>query len=115
MIEFGSKSRISGCNTLKLVTTCIYQWSRNLQYLGWFLVLLGISFIGRSGLALLYAIIGIVLFHFYITRIKEAHLKRKFKEKYISGKKSDSTIHWNIQEKAYAKCLKLNANKTITW
>ncbi|UCB61322.1 MAG: hypothetical protein JSW72_04540 [Candidatus Bathyarchaeota archaeon] len=87
MIEFGSKSRISGCNTLKLVTTCIYQWSRNLQYLGWFLVLLGISFIGRSGLALLHAIIGIVLFRFCITRIEEAHLERTFKEKYISCKK----------------------------
>ena len=86
MIEFRSLRRISGSDTSELVTTGIYQWSRNPQYLGWFLVLLGISLIGSSGLALLYTMIGIILFHFYITRIEEPYLGRIFGEKYIQYK-----------------------------
>lgn len=83
MIEFHSIRRISGLDTSELVTTGIYQLSRNPQYVGWFLVLLGISLIGRSGLALLYTIIAIILFHFYITRMEEPYLGQIFGEKYL--------------------------------
>jgi protein-S-isoprenylcysteine O-methyltransferase Ste14 len=83
MIEFHSIQRISGLDTSQLVTTSIYQWSRNPQYLGWFLVLLGISFVGRSGLSLFYTVIAIILFHFYITRVEEPYLERIFEEKYL--------------------------------
>lgn len=86
MIEFRSIRRISGSDTSELVITGIYQWSRNPQYFGWFLVLLGISLIGRSGLALLYTTIGIILFHFYITRMEEPYLEHIFGEKYLSYK-----------------------------
>lgn len=86
MIEFRSLRRISGLDNSELVTTGIYRWSRNPQYLGWFLVLFGISLIGSSGLALLYTIIGIILFHFYIARIEEPYLERTFGEKYLSYK-----------------------------
>ncbi len=84
MIEFRSMRRISGLDNSELVTTGIYRWSRNPQYLGWFLVLSGISIIGGSWLALLYTMIGIILFHFYITRIEEPYLERIFGEKYLS-------------------------------
>jgi protein-S-isoprenylcysteine O-methyltransferase Ste14 len=87
MIKFHSIGRISGSDTSELVTTGIYQWSRNPQYLGWFLVLLGISLIGSSGLALLYTTIGIILFHFYITRIEEPYLEHVFGEKYLLYKR----------------------------
>lgn len=83
MVEFRSLGRISGWDTSELVTTGIYRWSRNPQYLGWFLILLGISVIGRSGLALLYAMMGIVLFHFYTTQIEEPYLEQIFGEKYL--------------------------------
>ena len=83
MIEFHSLRRISGLDASKLVTTGIYQWSRNPQYFGWFLGLLGISLVGRSGLAFLFTIAAIILFHFYITRIEEPYLERIFGEKYL--------------------------------
>jgi len=83
MIEFRSIHRISGLDTSEVVTTGIYQWSRNPQYFGWFLVLLGISLIGSSGLALLYTMIVIILFHFYIARIEEPYLEHIFREKYL--------------------------------
>jgi len=86
MIHFHSIRKISGLETSELVTTGIYQWSRNPQYFGWFLVLLGISIIGGSGLALLYTILAIILFHFYITRIEEPYLGRILGEKYIQYK-----------------------------
>ncbi len=86
MVEFRSLGRISGSETSELVTAGIYRWSRNPQYLGWFLVLLGISVIGSSGLALLYTMIGIVLFHYYTTQIEEPYLEQIFGEKYLMYK-----------------------------
>jgi protein-S-isoprenylcysteine O-methyltransferase Ste14 len=83
MIEFHSLRSISGLDTPQLVTTGIYRWSRNPQYFGWFLVLLGTSFIGRSWLALFYTVIAIILFHFYITQMEEPYLERIFRENYL--------------------------------
>jgi len=86
MIEFRSIRRISGLNTPELVTTGIYQWSRNPQYFGWFLVLSGISLMGGSGLAILYTTIAIILFHLYITKMEEPYLGHILGEKYLSYK-----------------------------
>lgn len=83
MIEFRSIRSISGLDTSELVTTGIYQWSRNPQYFGWFLVLLGISLFRGSGLALLYTMIAIMLFHLYVTRMEEPYLEHIFGEKYV--------------------------------
>ena len=86
MIEFRSIYRVSGLDTSELVTTGIYRWTRNPQYLGWFLVLTGISMIGRSGLALLLTMIAIILFHIYIIQMEEPYLERIFGKKYITYK-----------------------------
>ena len=82
MVEFRSLRRISGLEISQLIITGVYRWTRNPQYLGWFLILLGISFIGRSGFAFLLTILGIILFHYYIIRIEEPYLKRVFGDKY---------------------------------
>ncbi|MHA1711877.1 MAG: methyltransferase family protein [Candidatus Freyarchaeota archaeon] len=83
MIEFRSLRKISGLETTELVTTGIYRWSRNPQFFGWFLALLGVSLIGRSGFAFLLTIGYIILCHFYITQIEEPYLERVFGEKYL--------------------------------
>ncbi len=86
IIEFSSIRRVSGLDTPELATTGIYQWSRNPQYFGWFLVLLGISLMGGSGLAILYTTIAIILFHLYITKMEEPYLEHIIGEKYLSYK-----------------------------
>jgi protein-S-isoprenylcysteine O-methyltransferase Ste14 len=86
MVEFRSLRRISGLEISQLIITGVYRWTRNPQYLGWFLILLGISFIGRSGLAFLLTILGIILFHYYIIRIEEPYLERVFGDKYYQYK-----------------------------
>ena len=86
MVKFRSLRRISGLEISQLIVTGVYRWTRNPQYLGWSLILLGISFIGRSGLAFLLAVSGIILFHYYIIRIEEPYLERAFGEKYYQYK-----------------------------
>jgi len=86
MVKFRSLRRISGLEISQLIITGVYRWTRNPQYLGWFFILLGISFIGRSGLAFLLTILGIILFHYYIIRIEEPYLERAFGDKYYQYK-----------------------------
>ncbi|NOZ22313.1 MAG: isoprenylcysteine carboxylmethyltransferase family protein [Planctomycetes bacterium] len=82
MIEFRSLRRMSGLDTSKFVTTGIYRWSRNPQYLGWFLALLGVSLAGRSGLAFLFSAALVVSIHLYTVRLEEPYLGRIFGEDY---------------------------------
>lgn len=82
MFEFRSFRKVSGLDTSRLITTGIYRWSRNPQHVGWFLILLGISFIGRSGLAFLFTIVGIAYMHLYTIWMEEPYLERIFGEEY---------------------------------
>jgi protein-S-isoprenylcysteine O-methyltransferase Ste14 len=88
MLEFRSLRKMSGLETSKLITTGIYRYSRNPQYTGWFLALLGISIMGRSGLALLLTIALIVGIHLYNVKLEEPYLERIFGEEYRRYKSS---------------------------
>nr|MDO8076596.1 methyltransferase [Candidatus Freyarchaeota archaeon] len=57
MIEFRSLRRISGVESRGLLTTGVYRWSRNPQYVGWYLILLGVSLIGASALVFLHLLL----------------------------------------------------------
>jgi protein-S-isoprenylcysteine O-methyltransferase Ste14 len=84
--EFRSLRRVSGVEISKLITTGIYRWSRNPQFLGFYLALLGVSFIGRSGYALLLTIIVIACCHYYIIKIEEPYLECIFGKEYLKYK-----------------------------
>lgn len=84
MIQFRSFRKISGLDTSKMVTTGIYKWSRNPQYTGWFMWLLGISVFGQSGFALLLTCVFIIGIHLYNILLEEPYLARIFGEEFRS-------------------------------
>jgi len=86
IIKFRSLRKISGIEVSGLITTGIYRWSRNPQFLGFYLALLGMSLLGRSGYALLLAIIAVIYCHYYIVKVEEPYLERIFGEEYRAYK-----------------------------
>jgi len=83
--EFHSLRRISRMEVSKLITTGIYCWSRNPQFLGLYPALFGISFLGRSRYAFLLTVIAVTYCHYYIVKV-EPYLERIFGEEYITYK-----------------------------
>lgn len=84
IIEFRSLRKISGMEVSKLITTVIYRWSRNPQFLGFYLALLGMSLLGRSGYAVLLTGIAIIYCHYYILKVEEPYLERIFGKEYVA-------------------------------
>ncbi len=86
MIEFRSLQRSTGQDISKLITTGIYKWSRNPQFIGWLLMLLGLSLIGRSGLAFMFTGIFSIVIYLYTIFMAEPYLERLYEEDYRSFK-----------------------------
>ncbi len=82
MTTFGSYDRSAGKDTSRLITSGIYRWSRNPQFIGWVSILLGISLAGRSGFALALAFLLLVILHWYTVRLEEPYLERIFGDEY---------------------------------
>ncbi len=82
MIEFRSLSRSCGQDISKLITTGIYRWSRNPQFVGWFLMLFGISLAGRSGFA--FALTGVfsIVIYLYTVLLAEPYLESLYGEEF---------------------------------
>ncbi len=83
MGTFGSYDRSAGKDTSKLITGGIYRWSRNPQFIGWGLILLGVSFAGPSGFALALTILFMMVLHWYTVRLTEPYLERLHGEAYL--------------------------------
>ena len=86
MGAFGSYDRSVGKDTSELITGGIYRWSRNPQFIGWGLILLGISFAGRSGFALALTVLFMIVLHWYTVRLAEPYLERLHGETYLAYK-----------------------------
>ena len=80
MIELRTLRRSCGQDISKLITTGIYRWSRNPQFVGWFLMLLGISLAGRSGFALTGGFA--IVIYLYTILLAEPYLKSLYGQKY---------------------------------
>jgi len=110
MRDFHSFRRISGLNNSKLITTGIYRFSRNPQHIGMYLMLLGISTIGCSGLSFLLASIAIIIYHLYTVLMEEPYLEKVFGEKYRLYK-SKTPRYVGIP--CHHKCRKTASNNTL--
>jgi protein-S-isoprenylcysteine O-methyltransferase Ste14 len=82
ILHLRSLQRMSGRATDELVTSGIYGWSRNPQNVGWFLVLLGVSVIGRSAGAIVLLALFALTLHFYIVYVEEPYLEEVFGDAY---------------------------------
>ena len=80
-ISFRSVARMSGMRSERLVVRGVYRWSRNPQSVGWGLVLLGGSLLGRSALALaMTALYGLITR--LIVPLEERNLEQLFGNEY---------------------------------
>ncbi len=82
MIEFRSLRRSCGQDISNLITTGIYRWSRNPQFIGCLFYLLGIALVGRSGLAFALTGVAAVIIRLYTIRLEEPYLERLYGEEY---------------------------------
>jgi len=82
MIEFRSWRRSCGQDTSELITSGIYRWSRNPQFMGCLFYLLGISLLGRSGLAFALTGAASLVIYWYTVRLAEPYLERLYGEAY---------------------------------
>jgi protein-S-isoprenylcysteine O-methyltransferase Ste14 len=81
MYAFRSATKITGRETNRLIIRGIYRWSRNPQYLGYGLVILGIV-IGYWSTTAWLALVGYVLLVYATVRIEEQHLENVFGGEY---------------------------------
>ena len=81
IVSFNSLQRMNGRLNDQLVTDGIYRWSRNPQNVGWVLLLLGVSFVGKSGFAILLTALFWIRFMTYV-REEEHQLEVQFGEAY---------------------------------
>lgn len=79
---FGSVMKVMCLDAGKLSVSGPYRWSRNPQYVGWFLFLLGFSLTDWSLWCLAALLIVAVNLHLLVL-VEEEHLRRVFGERYV--------------------------------
>lgn len=82
MIAFASIAKVMCLHSDPLILDGPYQWSRNPQYLGWLLCLLGFSLNDWSQMCLAVLLVLAVSLH-YLVLIEEQHLRRVFGKPYV--------------------------------
>jgi len=82
VIFFRSVPKVLCIDAGKLTKTGPYRWSRNPQYVGWFLFLLGFA-LNDWSLWCLAALVVIVISLHLLVLVEEEHLRRVFGEPYV--------------------------------
>ena len=81
--EYASLRRLYGLLEDKLLTTGIYRYSRNPQYVGYWLIMLGAAIVSLSQWTFLLAFGFAPIVHLYVRGVEEPHLRSVFGEKYL--------------------------------
>lgn len=81
------RAGVSPTDKTELVTTGIYQISRNPAFLGFDLVYIGICLMFFNWVLLLVSVFAMIMFHLQIVNVEEEFLLDFFGEEYISYKK----------------------------
>ncbi len=82
IVSFRSPLKVLCLDAGQLTRTGPYRWSRNPQYIGWFLFLLGFALNDWSWWC--FAAIVIIVTHLHLlVLVEEEHLRRIFGERYI--------------------------------
>lgn len=81
------RAGVSPTDKTELVTTGIYQISRNPAFLGFDLVYVGICLMFFNWVLLLVSVFAMLMFHLQIVNVEEEFLLDSFGEEYISYKK----------------------------
>ena len=79
--SFRTLSRVFCLETGRLSDSEIYRWSRNPQYLGWFLFLLGFALNDWSVWCLAALLVSAISMHLLVL-VEEQHLRRQFGDAY---------------------------------
>ncbi len=85
---YGDRLRVYGLKEDSLITTGIYQRSRNPQYFGYGVMFLGAAIALGSSLALVFVSVFTAMVHAGVTLVEEPHLERIFGETYSDYKKT---------------------------
>jgi len=82
IVAFQSISKVFCIDTSALTKTGPYRWSRNPQYVGLFLFLLGFA-LNDWSLWCLAALLVVIIYVHLLVLVEEEHLRRVFGEQYI--------------------------------
>lgn len=82
IVHFRSVAKVFCLDAGRLTQSGPYRWSRNPQYLGWILFLLGIAFYDWSYWSLAVFLLVAISLHFLVL-VEEEHLRRVFGESYV--------------------------------
>ncbi len=86
-VEFRSFKRIHGLKVDKIISTGVYRFSRNPQYLATFLFIIGFSLLYRSIIAFILTPIFIILVDVFFVSGEEKYLEKSLGNEYLQYKK----------------------------
>ena len=81
------RAGVSQTNKTELVTSGIYQYSRNPSFLGFDLLYLGLLLMFFNWALCVVSIFAMVMYHLQIVKVEEAFLQAAFGEEYLKYKK----------------------------